>query len=161
MAEPSSKRQATTAPSAHPRRWLERLKINQFRSIEPGTELCFSEGLHVVLGKNATGKSTLLDLIAAALALDFDRPTFREEPLDLELTLSAGPFHFDAAVRRTAQLAEAREVGAPDQARREEGRYAFREENLVQIPGSRDLAGQRGLLPWAQRPGRISRAGRR
>ena len=96
MTERSEERPATTEELLPPRRWLERIKLNQFRSVEPGTELCFSDGLHVVLGKNASGKSTLLDLIAASLAVDFDR--FHDEPLDLEFTLRAGELRFEVKI---------------------------------------------------------------
>lgn len=150
MTERSEGRQATTEQASPPRRWLERIKVNQFRSIEPGTELCFSEGLHVVLGKNATGKSTLLDLIASSLELDFDKPAFRDEPLDLEFVLRAGPFHIEATVKRGfrdgndsavevkagakkavtkktgAKKVTRKDVRAPDRSLREEGRYIFR-----------------------------------
>src|SRR5215475_6250344 len=99
MTASSDELSATEAVS-RPRWWLERIKVNQFRSVEPGTELCFSEGLHVVLGKNASGKSTLLDLIASSLAVNFDRPAFHDDPLDLEFTLRAGALHFEAKIKR-------------------------------------------------------------
>ena len=137
MTERSEERQATTAPGSRPRRWLERIKVNQFRSIEPGTELCFSEGLHVVLGKNATGKSTLLDLIAASLALEFDGPALAEELLDLEIVLRAGPYRIKAAVKNATgsggSRRGARKVAAPDQPLREEGRYTFRAESGLEV----------------------------
>jgi hypothetical protein len=130
MTERSEERQATAAPAPPPRRWLQRLKVNQFRSVEPGTELCFSDGLHAVLGKNATGKSTLLDLVVAALALDFDRPRFNDEPLDLEFTLRAGSLCIDATVKRTVRDAKgtARSGHAEGQegSLYEEGHYVMR-----------------------------------
>ncbi|MFO0762066.1 MAG: AAA family ATPase [Byssovorax sp.] len=133
MTEPSPERPAVSRP----RRWLERLKINRFRSIEPGTELCFSEGLHVLLGKNATGKSTLLDLIAAAIDLNFDRQTFHEEPIDLEFVLRAGAYRVEAAVKREAQLARprfgARKAEVSEQTIHEEGRYTFRADSGFEV----------------------------
>ncbi|MBK9265507.1 MAG: AAA family ATPase [Polyangiaceae bacterium] len=125
--ETSPELQATTEAGSHPRRWLERLKINQFRSVEPGTELHFSEGLHVVLGKNATGKSTLLDLVASALNLNFGHRAFRDEPLDLEFVLRAGPHQIDVAVKRAA-LTESSAVTL-----REEGRYTLRAPSGVEV----------------------------
>lgn len=120
-----------------PRRWLERIKINQFRSVEPGTELRFSEGLHVVLGKNASGKSTLLDLIAASLAIDFDRSAFQDEPLDLEFTLRAGALHYEATVKRALRDANASAVpeGMEGLKRslREEGRYILRAPSGLKV----------------------------
>lgn len=44
--------------------WLKRLKINKYRNVVPGTELVFNDGFNVLLGKNGTGKTTLLRLIA-------------------------------------------------------------------------------------------------
>ncbi len=43
---------------------LKWLKIEKYRNVAPGTELRFSEGFNVLLGKNGTGKTTLLKLIA-------------------------------------------------------------------------------------------------
>ena len=43
------------------------LKIHKFRNVKPGTELHFGPKFNVLLGKNASGKTTLLDLIAAIL----------------------------------------------------------------------------------------------
>lgn len=130
MTERSEERQTTAAPSPPTRRWLQRLKVNQFRSVEPGTELCFSDGIHAVVGKNATGKSTLLDLIAASLALDFDRPRFNDEPLDLEFTLKAGALSVDATVRRTLRDAKSAAMLRDSEGREtpfyEEGRYTIR-----------------------------------
>jgi energy-coupling factor transporter ATP-binding protein EcfA2 len=89
--------------------------------------LCFSEGLHVVLGKNASGKSTLLDLIAASLAVNFDRSVFHDEPLDLEFTLRAGELRFEATVKRGLRNANVsamlEDVEGLKRSLCEEGRY--------------------------------------
>lgn len=137
MTERSEERPATTETVSRPRRWLERLKINQFRSVEPGTELCFSEGFHVVLGKNASGKSTLLDLIAASLAVDFDRSAFQDEPLDLEFTLRAGELYFEATLKRALRDANASAMPEDAEGRtrslREEGRYILRAPSGLKV----------------------------
>ena len=44
-------------------RWM---KIERFRNVAPGLTLSFHDGLNVILGQNATGKTTLLELIAMA-----------------------------------------------------------------------------------------------
>ena len=67
---------------------LERLKIHKFRDVVPGTELRFSHGWNVVLGRNATGKTTLLHLISMALRGDFT--ALRGEEFDVEYELSNG-----------------------------------------------------------------------
>lgn len=61
---------------------LVRLQINRFRSVAPGTELHFDEGMNVLLGRNGTGKTTLLELIVAVVAGDL-RP-YQQESFDLE-----------------------------------------------------------------------------
>ncbi len=65
---------------------LERLKIHKFRDVVAGTELRFSHGWNVVLGRNATGKTTLLHLISMALRGDFT--ALRGEAFDVEYELS-------------------------------------------------------------------------
>ncbi|WP_438035320.1 AAA family ATPase [Sorangium sp. So ce204] len=50
---------------------LKRLRIERFRGVAPGTELVFNDTFNVLLGQNGTGKTTLLRLIAMALASNF------------------------------------------------------------------------------------------
>ncbi|MFO0607329.1 MAG: AAA family ATPase [Polyangiales bacterium] len=52
---------------------LRRLKIHRFRKVAPGTEIHFHPGMNVLLGLNASGKTTLLELIAAVLRGDLSR----------------------------------------------------------------------------------------
>jgi hypothetical protein len=133
----SSAEPSTTEAISRPRWWLERIKVNQFRSVEPGTELCFSDGLHVVLGKNASGKSTLLDLIAASLAVNFDHPAFSDESLDLEFTLRAGELCFEAKVKRTPRgenvSAMLEDMEGQNHSQREEGHYVLRSPSGFKI----------------------------
>lgn len=51
---------------------LKRLKIDQFRNVTPGTELRFRDSFNVLLGKNGTGKTTLLNLIVSVLSWNFE-----------------------------------------------------------------------------------------
>lgn len=64
---------------------LRRLKINKFRAVKPGTEIVFHDGFNVVLGRNATGKTTLLELISMALRFDFS--SIRDEDFDVEVEI--------------------------------------------------------------------------
>jgi energy-coupling factor transporter ATP-binding protein EcfA2 len=64
---------------------LRRLKINKFRAVKPGTEIRFNDGFNVVLGRNATGKTTLLELISMALRFDFS--SVRAEDFDVEVEI--------------------------------------------------------------------------
>jgi energy-coupling factor transporter ATP-binding protein EcfA2 len=66
---------------------LDTLKISRFRNVEPGTTLRFREGFNILLGKNATGKTTLLELIANAISLDL--AAYAKEPFKIEFQLSA------------------------------------------------------------------------
>lgn len=50
---------------------LSSLTIHKFRDVRPGTTLHFDAGWNVLLGQNATGKTTLLSLISMALRGDF------------------------------------------------------------------------------------------
>ncbi|MET0403963.1 MAG: AAA family ATPase, partial [Cystobacter sp.] len=75
-------------------KWLE---VNKFRSVKPGTRLTFNEGHNVLLGQNGTGKTTLLNLIAAAIKLDFT--DFRSEEFDVSYELVSS----DASASMTAR----------------------------------------------------------
>lgn len=63
-------------------RRLRRLRINKFRNVKPGTTLRLHDGVTAVIGKNASGKSTLLDLISMSLRSNFR--SLRGEDFDLE-----------------------------------------------------------------------------
>jgi energy-coupling factor transporter ATP-binding protein EcfA2 len=65
-------------------RWL---KINRFRSVKPGTRLNFAPGYNVLLGQNGTGKTTLLNLVAAVVKADF--VDFRDVELDIQFELAS------------------------------------------------------------------------
>jgi len=73
------------APGAPRKPKLTRLKIESFRNVAP-CELRFGDGFNVLLGLNATGKTTLLELIAAAVSSDFSK--FRNEAFAIEYELS-------------------------------------------------------------------------
>ena len=71
---------------------LTKLAIRKFDGVEP-TTLTFGPGFNVLLGKNATGKTTLLEIIAAILADRFGtiEARSREIALSCELDTAAGP----------------------------------------------------------------------
>jgi ABC-type lipoprotein export system ATPase subunit len=64
---------------------LQWLQVNKFRTVKPGTRLTFNPGNNVLLGQNGTGKTTLLNLVAAAIALDFTSLSDVEFDLSFEL----------------------------------------------------------------------------
>jgi energy-coupling factor transporter ATP-binding protein EcfA2 len=68
---------------------LKRLKIDKYRNVAPGTELVFNDGFNVLLGKNGTGKTTLLRLIAAVVTGTFEHLKDDEFGLEYELTFPA------------------------------------------------------------------------
>lgn len=61
---------------------LKRLHIRQFRRLAPNTELVFNDGFNVLLGRNGTGKTSLLELLVAVLRADLR--AYQEEAFDLE-----------------------------------------------------------------------------
>jgi energy-coupling factor transporter ATP-binding protein EcfA2 len=65
-------------------RWLQ---VNKFRTVKPGTRLTFNPGYNVLLGQNGTGKTTLLNLVAAAIKSNF--ADFKDEDFDLSYELES------------------------------------------------------------------------
>lgn len=64
---------------------LTRMKVERFRNVQPGLELRFHKGLNVLLGQNATGKTTLLELIAMAVKWDFSALEDEEFAIEYDL----------------------------------------------------------------------------
>lgn len=81
---------------------LRRLKIVRYRNVKPGSELRFDEGLNLVLGVNASGKTTLLALISAVCRSTFDG--IKHEEFELEYEYGSERFAIEAKVshRRAA-----------------------------------------------------------
>ncbi|WP_164008562.1 AAA family ATPase [Pyxidicoccus trucidator] len=69
---------------------LKRLKILKFRNVAPGTELRFRDSLNVLLGKNGTGKTTLLNLVVALLRWDFTPYLSEQFSIEYDLQLPDG-----------------------------------------------------------------------
>lgn len=78
---------------------LKRLKIGKFRHLKPGTEIHFSDGFNILLGQNATGKTTLLDLISAVLRSDVVFFTQEEMELEYDLVVNEGKIRVKIANR--------------------------------------------------------------
>jgi energy-coupling factor transporter ATP-binding protein EcfA2 len=66
---------------------LQWLQVNKFRSVKPGTRLTFNNAYNVLLGQNGTGKTTLLNLVAAAVKSDFT--SFQDVEFDLTYELAS------------------------------------------------------------------------
>lgn len=90
---------ATEGTTDVPRARLTRLKINRFRHVKPGTELRFDDGINVLLGRNGTGKTTLLELICA-LARGNLR-AYQHESFDLEFDMRLGDCSFVTLVQNS------------------------------------------------------------
>ena len=89
--------------------YLTRLKVIRFRDVTPGTELHFSDGWNVVLGRNATGKTTLLHLISMALRGDFDE--LRDEAFWIEYDVEGAIWN--ATVSLSHDFAKAQQTALP------------------------------------------------
>src|SRR5688572_9231782 len=84
---------------------LRRLKILKFRNVVPGTELVFSDGMNVLLGRNGTGKTTLLQLIAMVTSSSFEPLVDEEFEIEYDLFLSGLQFRvrFSNTPQRSVQ----------------------------------------------------------
>ncbi|HYO58775.1 AAA family ATPase, partial [Archangium sp.] len=76
---------------------LTRLVIHKYRNVVPGTTLVFNSGKNVLLGKNATGKSTLLNLLATVADSDFS--ALKSEAFALDYEMSGPVWQLHASVR--------------------------------------------------------------
>src|SRR5690242_21200929 len=89
---------------------LKRLKIEKYRNVKPGTELHFRDSLNVMLGRNGTGKTTLLNLVVQLLSWDFSK--LQSEPASLEYELQASDV--DLTVRLHTEVLQAPLGGGTD-----------------------------------------------
>lgn len=64
---------------------LRSLLITKFRLVQPGTKLSFVSGVNILVGKNGTGKTTLLNLLSAAVGGNF--LAFEDEDFDISYDL--------------------------------------------------------------------------
>ena len=116
---------------------LKKLVIERFRNVRPGTTLNFSDGMNVLLGKNGTGKSTLLDLVAVVAS--GNAFLYRGEPIEFEATYSfdseAIVLRFKQEVEQGTDQAEARyrisALDGLDSAATQSGELTFVERNIV------------------------------
>lgn len=90
---------------------LRSLKVHAFRDVRPGTELRFGDGFHLILGKNASGKSTLLELLAAVSTLNFRSVFFTETPFHIEASLELGRISCHYEIRRTFEPQRVKSAG--------------------------------------------------
>ncbi|KFE69622.1 AAA family ATPase [Hyalangium minutum] len=75
---------------------LTKLQIHKYRGVTPGTTLAFSPSLNVVVGRNGTGRTTLLELISRVLCADFSGLIHEEFSLEYELTFLGMKIHVRA-----------------------------------------------------------------
>lgn len=90
---------------------LRRLKVLQYRNVKPGCELRFDDGINLVLGVNASGKTTLLALISAVCRSTFDG--IKHEDFELEYEYASERFTIAAKVshRRAPTTVEEQGLG--------------------------------------------------
>lgn len=112
---------------------LKRLKIDKFRGVAPGTELVFNDGFNVLLGKNGTGKTTLLRLIAVVLTGGFEH--FKDEAFEIEYEMAFDGLRVVVTMRNTPRHPR---QGSPRHA------TAARADMTKELSSSPDKA----ELPW-------------
>jgi hypothetical protein len=81
---------------------LKRLKIHKYRIIEPGTELTFGDGFNLVIGRNGTGKTTLLNLLAMVFGGNFSHVS--KEDFDLEYDFEDAEGSLRVVIRNQADI---------------------------------------------------------
>ncbi|MFT5431673.1 MAG: hypothetical protein ACI9OJ_002370 [Myxococcota bacterium] len=70
--------------------WLE---IHQYPRVAPGTKLIFDRGINMAVGKNGTGKTTLLELVAMIASGDLS--PFERTEFDIAWHASADGLEFE------------------------------------------------------------------
>lgn len=88
---------------------LKRLKILKYRNVRPGTELHFDDGVNLVLGQNASGKTTLLALISAVLREDFSH--LKDEEYEIE---AEAEFQGPSKVLKVLKVSHRRKSGGAE-----------------------------------------------
>ncbi len=141
-----------TGPTETPRGRLTRLTINRFRQVKPGTELRFDDGINVLLGRNGTGKTTLLELICAVASGDLRAYEHESFELEFELVLN-GEVLLVSARNETAHQRISIDVNEPSKAAwAYHIHYSARDGSVYQIEavnGRTQLVGGDLALPEA------------
>lgn len=81
---------------------LKELTILRFRDVEPNTRVCFADGINVLLGKNGTGKTTLLELVAAIVRLDMSYFSYDEADVSFKMTEAVKGAQIDGKIVSSA-----------------------------------------------------------
>lgn len=107
---------------------IKKLVIHQYRDVAPGTTLEFSDGINVLLGRNGTGKTTMLNLIAMIARADFSPLKAEQGRVDFDYTyLTGGDPNvggspgIEAWLHMAVESAAEAERGGTDQVSPEEG----------------------------------------
>jgi hypothetical protein len=75
---------------------LTKLQIHKYRGVAPGTELTFSSSRSLMVGRNGTGRTTLLELLSKVLCSDFSGLAPEEFSLEYDLTFPGMKIHVRA-----------------------------------------------------------------
>lgn len=92
---------------------LKRLKILKYRNVRSGTELRFDDGVNLVLGQNASGKTTLLALISAVCRGAFHELKREEYELQAEVASELSSVTLILSHRSSSVIAS--EPGIPEE----------------------------------------------
>jgi hypothetical protein len=123
---------------------LTRLRIDRFRNVKPGTELRFGPTFNVLLGKNATGKSTLLDLVAAVTNDNLSAYANEEGGFALTWWLEHGDYEVRVEARRTLATTNLSLDAVPQNQEFDEAWVVAVQSNGVDV-GQAELSGTRGV----------------
>jgi energy-coupling factor transporter ATP-binding protein EcfA2 len=91
---------------------IRRLKVHRHPRVAPGTELVFDDTFNVLVGRNGTGKTTLLELLGMILRTDFS--ALRQTEFAIEYDMESGGQRMHAEVRNERANGRSAPLGTAD-----------------------------------------------
>lgn len=85
---------------------LRRLKVHSFRTVKSGTEIRFHDRYNVLLGRNGTGKTLLLELVSMCLRFNFREIQGEDFDVEFDMEEIRGDIRCFVSMRVGTRLAE-------------------------------------------------------